>query len=97
MSDERRQKDRLLMHLPVQIKVESGELIDLELVDVSPRGMQVRGDTLSIFQERPDFSDQQVEFEVRVVARLAWVEAQDDGTFAIGLDLGRGDDGPRIG
>ena len=88
MSEERRHSDRLLMNLPIQIKVDSGEVIDLELVDISPVGLCVRGDTLSIFKRQPGGdANKEVEFEIRVNANLAWVEPQTDGTFAIGLTL----------
>ncbi len=87
MSEERRHSDRLLMNLPIQIKVDSGDVIDLELVDISPVGLCVRGDTLSIFKRQPGNANKEVEFEIRVNANLAWVEPQTDGTFAVGLTL----------
>ena len=91
MSDERRGRERLQINLPIQVKVASGETVDLELVDISSNGLQVRGDTLSIFAQQPGANNQQIEFEVRIRARLAWVSPQDDGTFAIGLDLEQND------
>ena len=87
---ERRHEQRLEMNLPVQVKVASGEIIELELVDIGPSGIKVRGDTLSLFENRPGSNNRQVEFEVRLSGRLAWVEPQADGTLAVGLDLDLG-------
>ena len=89
MPEERRRDGRMQMNLPVRVKVSNGETIDLELVDIGPTGLKMRGDTLSIFgsEQTPDASD--IRFEVRVSGRLAYVEPEDDGSLAIGLDLSR--------
>ena len=87
MSDERRNNERFVMNLPVSVKVASGETIELELVDISSTGMRVQGDTLSLFEQRPGANNKRLEFEIRVSARLAWVEVEPDGTIALGLDM----------
>ena len=91
MSEERRQEQRLEMNLPVQVRVSSGEVIELELVDIGPSGIKVRGDTLSLFEQSPGSNTREVQFEVRLSGRLAWVEPQSDGTLAVGLDLDLGE------
>lgn len=90
MSEERRQEQRLAMNLPVQVRVSSGEVIELELVDIGPSGIKLRGDTLSLFEQSPGANTREVQFEVRLSGRLAWVEPQSDGTLAVGLDFGLG-------
>lgn len=83
--DERRQNERVEMRLPVQVTASDGELIDVELVNLSADGIRVRGDALSIFSQ--DGDGKQVSFELRISAKLAWIEPQRDGTFELGLKL----------
>ena len=98
MDQENRRSPRLKVNIPIKVKAENGELLDMELVDISSTGMQVLGDSLAILKKRSDHPSQRVEFEVRIVARLAWVEPQPDRTFAIGLEFDvEGDDRELIG
>lgn len=83
--DERRINERLEMRLPLQIVSADGELVDLEIVDMSSDGLRVKGDALSIFSHEGD--GKQVSFELRISAKLAWIEPQQDGTFELGLKL----------
>lgn len=83
--DERRGNERLEMRLPLQVVADSGELVDLEIVDMSSDGLRVKGDALSIFSQEGD--GKQVSFELRISAKLAWIEPQQDGTFELGLKL----------
>lgn len=83
--DERRQNDRVEMRLPVQVTAANGEPLDVELIDMSTDGIRVRGDALSIFSQEGD--GKQVSFELRISAKLAWIEPQRDGTFELGLKL----------
>jgi hypothetical protein len=48
-------------------------------------GLRVKGDALSIFSQEGD--GKQVNFELRISAKLAWIEPQKDGTFELGLKL----------
>jgi len=83
--DERRQNDRVEMRLPVQVTAADGKPLDVELIDMSTDGIRVRGDALSIFSQEGD--GKQVSFELRISAKLAWIEPQRDGTFELGLKL----------
>ena len=84
---ERRKNERLPLHLPLQIKAASGEIIEMELVDLSSDGLRVRGDALSILAREASENGKQITFEVRISARLAWVEPRRDGDFDLGLRL----------
>ena len=97
MGSERRRSERLQMDLPIQVKTQSGEIIDMELVDVSSTGLQILGDNLSIFDQEEGRLGHRVQFEVRVVGRLDWVEPKEGGKFAMGLEFGLSDDDAYIG
>jgi len=84
---ERRKNERLSLNLPLQIKAASGEIIEMELVDLSSDGLRVRGDALSILAREASEKGKQITFEVRISARLAWVEPRRDGDFDLGLRL----------
>jgi hypothetical protein len=83
--DERRENERLEIRLPLQVVASNGELVDFELIDMSSDGLRVKGDALSIFSH--DGDGKQVCFELRISAKLAWIEPQEDGTFELGLKL----------
>lgn len=83
--DERREAKRVEMRLPFQVVATNGEVVDVELIDVSSDGLRVKGDALSIFSQ--DGDGKQVSFELRISAKLAWIEPQQDGTFELGLKL----------
>ena len=83
--DERRENERLEIRLPLQVVASNGELVDFELIDMSSDGLRVKGDALSIFSH--DGDGKQVRFELRISAKLAWIEPQEDGTFELGLKL----------
>ena len=83
--DERRENERLRMCLPLQVVASNGEQVDLEIIDMSADGLRVKGDALSIFSQEGD--GKQVTFELRISAKLAWIEPQKDGTFELGLKL----------
>ena len=87
MSDERRIIERTEIHLPLQVKTTTGELIDVELVDVSSGGLRVRGDALSILSQSTEEDSKEVMLELRLSTRLAWIEPRHDGAFDLGLKL----------
>ena len=96
MEDESRRSQRLRIDLPIKVRTDTGELLDMELADISDTGMRLLGDSLGILKHNSDQHSQHVEFEVRIVARLAWIEPKPDKTFAIGLEFDRGSDGEEL-
>ena len=69
---------------------------DKVLSNVANMGKELLGDSLGILKHNSDQQSQHVEFEVRIVARLAWIEPRPDKTFAIGLEFDRGPDGEEL-
>ncbi|GEM_PF-5212317 len=87
MTDERRIKERTDIHMPLQVKTTSGELIDVELIDFSSGGLRVRGDALSILTRSAEENGKEITLELRLSTRLAWIEPRHDGVFDLGLQL----------
>lgn len=94
---DKRNAARLLMGLPIQARVGEGEHIDLEMVDISASGMQIRSQDFDVLKRGFDAQHNAATFEIRIVARLAWARPEDDGTFVTGWEFDRPDDEPRIG
>lgn len=85
--DERRRAERLVLELPLKGRVGGGDHLDLEVVDISKGGMQIRC---------PDFDDLKkgfksgtnlASFELHITARLAWAQPGDDGEFLTGWEF----------
>lgn len=88
---------RLQIGLPIQARVGAGDHIDLEMVDISASGMQIRSEDFDMLKRGFDAQHNAATFEIRLVARLAWARPEEDGTFVTGWEFGREDDEPRIG
>ena len=86
-SDERRSKDRLELQLPVQGRVGDGEFIDLEVVDISMGGMQLKSSDIEAIKQGFQTSENVAKFEIRISGRLAWAQPGDDGTFLTGWEF----------
>ena len=97
MEAERRRSQRLKIDLPLQLKTGDGEYHDIELVDVSSTGMQILADNLTMLDRKSDHPNQLIEFEIRVVARLAWVKPTPDEKFALGMEFNPGDNESCVG
>ncbi len=85
--DERRRTRRVRMDLPVRAKLDSGRCLNMDLVDISSTGMQTLSKDLSMLENGPDSTVHRLEFEIPAVARLAWINARPDGTFAVGWEF----------
>jgi hypothetical protein len=96
-SDDKRNAARLNMALPIQARVGEGDHIELEMVDISASGMQIRSPDFDVLKRGFDAQHNSATFEIRLIARLAWARPEDDGTFVTGWEFDRVDDEPRIG
>jgi len=96
-TDEHRNTDRLQIDLPIQARIGSGERFDLEIVDISASGMQVRSQDFEVLKGGFDSQHNEATFEIRIQARLAWARPEDDGSFVTGWEFNRDEDEPRIG
>ena len=83
--------------LPIQARIGTGGHIDLEMVDISASGMQIRSEDFEVLKRGFDAQHNTATFEIRLIARLAWARPEGDGTFVNGWEFDREDDEPRIG
>ena len=94
---ELRSYERVRLDLPIQGRIGDGQHLDLEIVDMSATGMQIRTETFDVLKDGFDSQHNQAMFEIRIQARLAWARPDDDGTFVTGWEFNRDDGEARIG
>ena len=87
--DNKRQNERVRLDLPIQARVGAGDHLDLEIVDISATGMQVRTDNFDVLKDGFDSQHNQATFEIKIEARLAWARPDPDGTFVTGWEFDR--------
>ncbi|MCZ6635622.1 MAG: PilZ domain-containing protein [bacterium] len=95
--DDKRGATRLEMGIPIQARIGDSSHIDLEILDISSNGMQIRTKDFEVLKKGFDADQNLATFEIRLVARLAWARPEEDGTFVTGWEFNRADDEPRIG
>ena len=95
--DEQRNNNRLTIDLPIQARIGSGEHLDLEIVDISSSGMQLRSQDFEVLKGGFDAQHNEATFEIRIQARLAWARPEDDGSFVTGWEFNRDEGEQRIG
>ncbi len=82
---ERRLGERIRMKLPVRAKTGDGNHLYMKLVDISSNGMRTHVKNLEIFNM--GLVDQEIVFEIPVVARLTRINSTTDDVFAIGWEF----------
>ncbi|MDA0747054.1 MAG: PilZ domain-containing protein [bacterium] len=95
--DDKRKFRRLRLDLPIQARLGAGDHLDLDIVDISATGMQVRTETFDVLKNGFDAQNNEAIFEIRISARLTWARPDPDGTFVTGWEFNRDEDEPRIG
>ena len=68
--DEQRNNARLQIDLPIQARLGDGDHMDLEIVDISGSGMQIRSDDFEVLKDGFDAQHNEATFEIRIQARL---------------------------
>lgn len=96
-NDDQRNFDRLQIDLPIQARIGTGDHLDLEIVDISGSGMQLRSQDFEVLKGGFDAQHNEATFEIRIHARLAWARPEDDGSFVTGWEFNRDEGEPRIG
>ena len=86
--DERRTAERLVLELPILGRVDGSDHLDLEVVDISKGGMQIRCPDFEELKESLASGSNQARFEIHITARLAWAQPGDDGEFLTGWEFG---------
>ena len=80
--DERRTKPRLILNLPAMMNGDG--LHDVEMVDISSTGMQIKSGKFDIFRRDGFVPDKKDQLKMCFTVRLAWAEPQADGGFLTG-------------
>ena len=79
--DENRRQPRLRLELPVEAQVNGGGYKNVQIVDISPTGLQLWTDDVSHFSE-----GEAQEFEVKFTAKIAWTQPMEDASFLTGRE-----------
>jgi len=80
--DDRRCGDRYELNVPMQLNGQAYQ--NIELVDISETGLQLRTTEFDIFKGRGYKKDATEQLKICVNARLAWAEPDDNGGFLTG-------------
>lgn len=96
-TDGKRKHDRLNLELPIRAQVGEGGFEDLELVDISPSGMQLRCLNFDAIKAGLDPTGNRAQFTIMLEARLAWVQTAENKDFLTGWEFGNDLGEERIG
>ena len=88
-NDDKRQYQRMRLDLPIEAKIGEGEGLNLEMVDISASGMQIRSENFDVLKKGFDAQHNRAVFEIRITARLAWARPESDGSFVTGWEFSR--------
>ncbi|MDP6041908.1 MAG: PilZ domain-containing protein, partial [Candidatus Latescibacteria bacterium] len=83
--DDRRGKARYELNVPMQLN--GAAYHDVEMIDISATGMQLKSGNHDIFRGRGYERDRREQLKISIVARLAWAEPDDDGGFLTGWEF----------
>ena len=95
--DGNRRHSRLQIELAVRARVGTGEYEDVEVVDISPSGMQIRCADFETLKSGLDVHTNKAQFSLLIFARLAWVQTGENGEFLTGWEFDIETDEERIG
>lgn len=77
-----RKHSRMRLELPVEAQVDGGGFRNVQIVDISPTGLQLWTDDATHFDQNSE-----VEFEVRFKAKLAWSQPMEDRSHLTGWEI----------
>ncbi|GEM_PF-775928 len=97
MGQDKRRHQRLMVNLPVQAQLGSGDVQSLDVVDISPSGMQIRSSDFETLKRGFDAQQNHAEFGIQILARMAWVQNNVDGDYLTGWEFVLGDSGGNRG
>jgi hypothetical protein len=93
--DDRRRANRYELNVPMQLNGQAYH--DIELVDISETGIQIRTGNFDIFHGRGYQKNTVEKLRICVDARLAWAEPDENGGFVTGwafeVDVKKNKDG----
>ncbi|MFT5368504.1 MAG: hypothetical protein ACI8V2_003470 [Candidatus Latescibacterota bacterium] len=80
--ENRRRADRYDLNVPMQLNGQAYH--DIELVDISETGLQIRTGDFDIFQGRGYKKNTTEKLKICMNVRLAWAEPDENGGFVTG-------------
>jgi c-di-GMP-binding flagellar brake protein YcgR len=83
----KRRHARLPIDLSVRAQVVQGAVHKIELVDISPSGMQLRLENLDAVKEGMDTRTNLAMFRLQIAARLAWVQTHEQKAYLTGWEF----------
>ena len=86
-ADSKRRHTRVLLDLPIQAQVDRGEYHEMDVVDISPSGMQIRCEDFEVLKRGIDVHTNIAEFAILMEARLARVQTGEENEFLTGWEF----------
>lgn len=83
--DDRRDRTRFQLNLPAQMN--GNGYHNIEMIDISSSGMQIKTDEFDIFQGEGYIQNRLDQLRICFIARLAWAEPQEGGGFLTGWEF----------
>ena len=80
--ENQRKHSRLKLELPVEAQVDGGGFRTVQIVDISPTGLQLWTDDAAEFEPNVEY-----EFEVRFKAKMAWSQPMEDRSHLTGWEI----------
>ncbi len=89
--NDQRRNARLRLALPVEAQVDGGGFRDVQIVDISPSGLQLWCDDIDDLDAYTG-GGEMVEFEVRFRAKRIWCQPmEEDRSFLTGWEIEKSD------
>ena len=86
-AEEKRRHARLEINLPIEAQVGEGNFQEMDVVDISPSGMQLRVKEIDPVEGGADARHMRMVFDIRIEARLAWVQTGNKDEFLTGWEF----------
>jgi len=84
---ERRRRERYQLNLPVQTQLNGNGYYNIEMIDISTTGIQIRSKNVDLFKGKGYMRNRQDRLKIVVEARLAWAEPEAGGGLLTGWEF----------
>lgn len=84
---ERRRRERYQLNLPVQTELNGSGYHNIEMIDISTTGIQIRSKDVDLFKGKGYTRNMKDRLKIVVEARLAWAEPEPDGGLLTGWEF----------
>ncbi|MCZ6632541.1 MAG: PilZ domain-containing protein [bacterium] len=82
-----RRHDRLAVHLPIRAQIDRSDYQQMQVIDISLSGMQICSQDFEVLKRGFDAQHNRAEFDIRLSARMAWVQNDPDGYYLTGWEF----------